>query len=211
MEKTSTIEGFGKRFKQKVAFVLMVVVIPIVALLLMGAIALQVVGVPVWNTAMKWLNPPNATHQVTATAQAKTSQSQAKQIKALEAQVKSLKAQLVAAQQQYRTLAVKQAQLQQEVLKASSTLNQAKPEAAVLNKMNPQSAAAVLGKMTTVQAAAVIAAMTPSEAGPILNNMKPTNASKLLIASAQSGALNTVQISNNTTGSTTTPVNGTLG
>lgn len=183
--KPESSRGFATRVRQRLVWLLLVIVVPLLALVVMIAIALQVLGVPVWGTAGKWLNHPGAAGPTTKvqTLEQQLAVAQAR-VQTLGSENQAKTGQLAAEIQKENQLSSQLANLQQRFQQASSSLQVAKQEAAVMKSMSPQAAAAVLGKMTNSEAAAVIAALAPADAGSILSSMNPAQVSQLLALSA---------------------------
>lgn len=179
--------GFGGTLRRRIMWLVLVILVPLVALAAMVAIALQVIGVPVWGTAMKVIRgTPMGAEAITAT-QVLQQQLVAEQAKwkGLLASNQALQQQLSEQKQKEQSTAVALAKAQQQLTQASTALGLAHQEAAVVKTMDPQAAALMLGKMSTQQAAGVIAAMSPSDSGPILSALDPLIAGQILTAAAQ--------------------------
>jgi flagellar motility protein MotE (MotC chaperone) len=172
---------------QKLLWALLVIVVPIIAAAAMIGVALQVLGVPVWQTTMQYvgLAPKTALTQTPLdTAQNRLTDANTK-VASLTDQQQKLQAQLADAQAQAKSLQDQVAQLQGQVQGHSDADAQAKTEASVLAGMDPNQAAGVLSKMSIDEASTVVANMSATDSANILAAMDAGTAARILSLAAQ--------------------------
>lgn len=179
--------GVGGNLRRRVMWLVLVIFVPLLALAMMVAIALQVIGVPVLGTAMKMIHGTPAGAQAVSATQALQQQVLVEQAKwkGLLATNQALQQQLSDEKQKEQNMTVALAKAQTQLTQVASAAALAQQEAAVVKTMDPQAAALMLGKMSTQQAAGVIAVMSPTDSGPILSALSPSAAAQLLAVAAQ--------------------------
>jgi flagellar motility protein MotE (MotC chaperone) len=175
---------------RKLVWLLLVVIVPVLAAVVMIGIALQIVGVPVWQTTVQYLSGPRAEQSANAVGEQS-------QLAAERAKEQSLSDQNAKLSQQLNDLKHQNDKLQQQVQQLQALLTrqqdetaQAKREAAVLVGMDPHAAATVLAKLSVQHAAQVVAQMSTTDSGQILAEMDPGKAAKILGLAAQIAAAN---------------------
>ncbi|GGI94752.1 hypothetical protein GCM10010885_00340 [Alicyclobacillus cellulosilyticus] len=159
-----------------------VVLVPLLASALMVGVALQVVGVPVWQTIQSWLHPVAKT-QPEDVWRAKWRADEVR-VQTLTAQLHQAQQQLAALQQERAKLLATNRKLQQALAQRQASLATAKQEARVLQQMDPGAAAQVLDKMSLAAAARAVAQMPPDAAAQVLAALPPAKAQQVLAQSA---------------------------
>lgn len=179
-------EPAGKSARQRVLWVLLVVFVPLLSAAIMIAVALQIVGVPVWQSTAVFLHlktPPKALVAPTdPTKSALAVQKLANE--SLTHQLQAVRQQLARQTSVATGLQTQVQKLQTQLATRMDAVAQAKQEAAVLVAMDPTQAALVLAKLPTAEAGQVVAAMKASDSGAILGNLDPATAGKLLSLAA---------------------------
>ena len=193
-----------RSLKQRIAWVLLVIIVPVIALLIMAGVALQMIGVPVFSTTMKLVMGTTSLKSASQAQQLQQQLTSAKTtIQSLQQANQALQQKFAIELQKENSISSALAQAKQQFSTSAKTLNLARPEASIVKTMSAQSAAALLGKMTIAQAAAVVAEMSPVDAGPVLGAMDPTRASQILALSATLANQATANATTNT-GATST-------
>lgn len=174
---------------QKLLWALLVIVVPIIAAAGMIGVALQVLGVPVWQTTLQYvgLGPKTALTQTPLdTAQNRLTVANDKVV-SLTTQEQKLEAQLADANAQAKSLQAQVAELQGQLQGRNNAdaEAQAKTEASVLAGMDPNQAAGVLGKMSIDEAASVVANMAATDSANVLAAMDARAAAQILSLAAQ--------------------------
>jgi flagellar motility protein MotE (MotC chaperone) len=186
MKAEATVEhDIQPTWLRKFAWKILVVVVPILAAALMIGVALQIVGVPVWQTTKVYLGLAHATDASEASQlQSQLALEQAKD-KALTAQLTQLNQQLTSEQQKNENLQGQVQQLQDMLSAKQDSLAHAKKEAAVLAGMDPSAGANLLAKMSIQEAAQVVAQMSTDVSGQILAELDAAKAAQILSMAAQ--------------------------
>ncbi|MCL6442029.1 MAG: hypothetical protein K6T83_00960 [Alicyclobacillus sp.] len=180
--RESSSHGIGKRLM----WVLLVVLAPIVAAAVMVAIALQLVGFPVWHDVMHLVSPATSSKQDSALMRERQQvTAERTKIFALQRETRVLKSRLAAEQSTNKHLESKVQQLEKVVMDHVNAQEQAKREASVLVSMDAGQAAQLLAKLPVEEAAHAVAAMNSSDSGPILGQMDPALSSQILSRAAQ--------------------------
>lgn len=193
---------------QRLAWILLVGIVPILVLLIVVAVALQVIGVPVWQTTLQFAGVKPKTTTVSSPLSVSS-----QKLKLAEQQVAQLKSQLGSLQQKMQAQTAQVSNLQQtnqtllgEVHVQVSLEQNGQAEAKILAQMDPQAAASVLQKMSLTDAGWAVESMSPSVSAPILQVLPPTLASHLISQSATDQSIaaqiaNAKQSANSTTNS----------
>jgi flagellar motility protein MotE (MotC chaperone) len=173
---------------------LLLVIVPVIAAAVIVGVSLQVIGVPVLQTTLGYVEgqlghrTPSASDNAIAQMQSDNQN--------LRLQVTSLTAK---SNQQAAEIAQLQSQLSQTqnlVQAKKGALATAQSEAQIVTQMDPAAAAQVVGKLPDSEAGLVVASLSPSAASAVLAAMDPSAAAKLLELAGQS---------DNSTGNSTGP------
>lgn len=175
--------GSGKLTK-----IVLIVLVPSIAAIGMVGAALQLVGVPVWQTTQQLVFH----HSSSVTGNASTKSTEAskltklqQQVAALRSQNQSLKSQLAKSSQHATDLQTKLTLAQNQLSSTASADAAAKKEGQILAQMDPSAAAGVLAKLDTAQAALVLSGLSSDVSAAILADMSPKQAGQLLAAAAK--------------------------
>ncbi len=190
----------GPTFLKRIMWFILIAIIPVVVAVALIGVALQIVGVPVWQTTKSVLGINPQSTQVSSVLQV-TKQDLAT-VTAKErldsSQNAALQQQIRLDQQQIASLLTKSNQMGVSQQSQSSLKLAAKNEAQVLSQMDPDQAAGILAKMQIQQAAAAVASMSPADSGAILSQMAPTTAGSILSLAAKLQSSMSQQSANNT-------------
>lgn len=192
----------------KIAWVLLVIFVPIIAAVVMIGVALQIVGVPVWQTTETYLG-------WTKTTELSPMTDIESQLKVEQAKEQTLAGQNSKLSQDLADSKKANDQLQAQVKELQDTLNaqadsqaEAKKKASVLVGMDPTAAAGVLNKLSVQDAAEIVAEMSSTDSAAILALIAPDKAGQILSMAAQISIENAAQqatanSADNTTNNTT--------
>ncbi|GMA49036.1 hypothetical protein GCM10025857_03930 [Alicyclobacillus contaminans] len=190
------------RWLQKLVWALLVVVVPIIAAVIMIGVALQIVGVPVWQTTRAYFGGGSHTASAPATTLQTQYDSVQAQNRALRTQLSQLQQQVTTLQQQNQALSAQVQQWRGAAAAKQDALQTAKKEAAILQGMDPTAGAALLAKMSVQEAAAAVAQMSADASGQLLAQLDAAKAAQILSQAAQ------IQQQTSTTNSTNNSTNG---
>lgn len=170
------------RLGTKMAWVLLVVVVPLLATLVMvGAVLQLVFHVPAWQKAERWFGitrQPPTRPAVSQTVRNLTRERRRNAM--LSSQVSSLTVQVSAEQMAEQRLRQQVRALQRELASVKQSQQQFKAEATVLTAMDASTAAQVVAQLSQADAASCLAQMAPSDAAQILAAMPPVQSGRLL-------------------------------
>lgn len=168
------------------AWVGMVVVIPALATVAMIGGALQLAGVPVWQTLRGWVTHADA-GATTETPLAQTQQTLANTQQKLQEALKTidnLQQQLTAERQTEANLRQQLTQMQAQVQAQASARDRAAKEAQWLAGMDPGQAAGLLQSLPASEAAQVVALMPSDVSAQVLAALPAGKAAPIMTAAA---------------------------
>lgn len=180
----------GKSGLVRLAWIVLVGIIPLLFALVVVACALQLVGVPVWQTTVQLTGAKASHHESTAIAKTTQQLATAKEkIAKLQQQNQTLTAKTQADTRQLAALTAAENTLRQQLQAQTNSYQQGQREGKVLAQMDSQTAASVLQSMGVSKASWIVATMTPDVSGSILQSAPTTFASAVLQQAAKDEAL----------------------
>ncbi|MBX5436051.1 MAG: hypothetical protein IRZ33_02420 [Alicyclobacillaceae bacterium] len=193
-------QAAASSWKMKLAWIVFAGVVPLMVTAAMLGIAMQFVGVPVWQTVMHAFDAGKAgsSHHSPAPGHGRAGSGSetlppntqlSRKLAALESANQQLKRQLASAR-----AAARRWEMQVESAKAQSLMSSRATasyhrEAAILTEMDPGKAAQLLAKLPPNTAAGVLASMSPGDVADILGQMDADTAARLLGLTAAGNGL----------------------
>ncbi|MCL6600556.1 MAG: hypothetical protein K6T81_17750 [Alicyclobacillus macrosporangiidus] len=186
MQNRSSASQERRPVGRMLAWAGMVVVIPALATVAMIGGALQLAGVPVWQTLRGWATHSDA-KAVTETPLAQTQQALANAQQKLEEAAKTidnLQQQLTAERQAEANLRQQLTQAQAKVQAQATARDRAAKEAQWLSGMDPGQAAGLLQSLPASEAAQVVALMPSDVSAQVLAALPAGKAAPIMTAAA---------------------------
>jgi flagellar motility protein MotE (MotC chaperone) len=174
----------------RIGWVFLVIVVPVIAAVGMIAVALSIVGIPVWSMVMHTFGAKTGTDvskpktpSAVSIAEHQLRQEQTKNAQ-LSQQLQQVQAKVQSENTTILSLKDEIKQLHSQLSNAVAQATKYKREASYLTSMDAGQAAQVLAKLSLKEAAAVVGQMSSSDASGILGAMDPALASKIVSLAA---------------------------